>query len=227
MSPERDKRMKTTAIGIHEVNAYRYQTSIGTNGEILFHMPLEIESTADLHNYGITWDDCCTLNFGGTDYRTVYFFKTPNRELAEDQWRYLNRDHSAKVTVTRCMGPGERKALKRCPTCNSCRKCPYGKTAADKQLNVISWDRLTEEAWTGTKKDDRYATEEIDDFNLLMEELQAELDTRDKRMMRALKMNVFEGYSAAEIAEELGCTPRQVYYLLETAKRQAREWLAE
>ena len=219
--------MKTTCISIHEVNAYRYQTSIGPGGETLYHMPLEIESAADLRNYGITEDDCCRINFGGTDSRVVYFYKTPNRELAEDQWRYLNRDHSAKVAVTRCMIPGERKALKRCPTCNSCRQCPYGKTAADKQLNVISWERLTEEAWTGAKKDDSCAAEEIDDFNLLMDELQAELDKQDKRMTRALKMNVFEGYSAAEIAEELGCTPRQVYYLLERAKKRTKEWLTE
>ncbi len=221
--------MKTTDIGIHEAIAYRYRTSIGTNGETLYHMPLEIESTADLHNYGITLEECYTLNFGGTDSRTVYFYKTPNRELAEEQWRYLNRDHSAKVAITRCMIPGQRKVLKRCPTNNSCRRCPYGRTAADKQLNVISWDQLTEEAWNGIKAGGsrNIPTEEIDDFNLLMDELQTELDAKDERLMCALKMKEIAGYSAPEIAAELKCSQPRVYQLLKTAKEIARKWLTE
>ena len=106
----------TKRLSVQEMNAFRYQTCTGEHGETLYHCPLEIEGKADLDNYGITWDDCRTIDFGGTDPRTVYFYKTPIRELAEEQWRYLNRGHSAKVSITRCMIPGQRKALIRCPT---------------------------------------------------------------------------------------------------------------
>lgn len=75
------------------------------------------------------------------DRRVVYFFPTPSLELAQEQWRHLNRAHSARVSAVRCMIPG-----KRCPTCNACGNCPYRKAGADKGPNVISWDRMAEAA---------------------------------------------------------------------------------
>ena len=58
---------------------FKHNTSIGANGEILYDAPIEIKDQADLDNYGITWDDCRTLNFHGSEKVTVYFFKTENR----------------------------------------------------------------------------------------------------------------------------------------------------
>ena len=216
-------------ISTQEYNAFRYQTSIGKNGETLYHMPLEIESEADLENYGITWNDCKTINFGGTDRRTVYVFMTPNRALAEDQWRYLNREHFARVSITRCMVPGERKTYKRCPTICSCAQCPYGKTFADKQLNIVSWDQLKEEAWGKEiiERENRFTDTDTAEFHLLMDELQNELDATDPRLMDVLKMRLFIGYNAAEIALQMNCSRTRVYQLLEQAKRMARAFLAE
>ena len=73
---------------------FRHNTIIGPNGEILFDAPIEIKNQADLDNYGITWNDCRTLNFHGSDKVMVYFFKTENRTFAEYQWRYLDTQHS-------------------------------------------------------------------------------------------------------------------------------------
>ncbi len=216
-------------ISTQEYNAFRYQTDKGENGEKLYHMPMEIEDEADLNNYGITWNDCKTINFGGTDQRTVYFYMTPNRELAEEQWRYLNREHIARVNITRCMIPGERKIYKRCPTACSCARCPYGKTAADKQLNLVSWDQIKDE--TGdriiNKDNGGNPVAEQAEYHLLIEELQEELDSFDPRLMDVLRMRLFIGYNTAEIALQLGCSRTRVYQLLEQAKRLARAFLAD
>lgn len=216
-------------LSAQEVSAFRYQTSTGEHGETLYHCPLEIEDKADLENYGITWDDCRTIDFGGTDPRVVYFYKTPNRELAEFQWRYLNRDHYAKVATTRCMIPGERKALIRCPTTNSCAHCPFGKQISDKQLNVISWDKMVEDAYEAEDNDNANGspTEEIGDFNLLLDALQGVLDAEDERLMKALKMKELLGFSVQEIAEQLDCSQPRVYQLVKRAKEIARVVLAD
>ena len=73
---------------------FKHNTSIGANGEILYDAPIEITNKEDLNNYGITWNDCRTLNFHGSEEVTVYFFKTENRALAEYQWSYLDTQHS-------------------------------------------------------------------------------------------------------------------------------------
>lgn len=216
-------------LSAQEVSAFRYQTCTGENGETLYHCPMEIEGKADLDNYGITWDDCRTIDFGGTDPRVVYFYKTPNRALAEFQWRSLNRDHTAKVAITRCMIPGERKTLIRCPTTNACAHCPFGKKVADKQLNIISWDKMVEDAYEAEDNDNANdsPTEETGDFNLLLDAVQEVLDVEDERLMKALKMKELLGFSVREIADQLDCSQPRVYQLVKRAKDVAREVLAD
>ena len=120
---------------------FKHNTSIGPNGEILFDAPIEIKDQADLNNYGITWSDCRTLNFHGSDKVTVFFFKTENRAFAEYQWSYLDTQHSRGYASVRCMIPGKRKAFIKCPDTVSCATCPY---KDKKQASTISWDGLVE-----------------------------------------------------------------------------------
>ena len=120
---------------------FKHNTSIGPNGEILFDAPIEIKDQADLDNYGITWSDCRTLNFHGSDKVTVYFFKTENRAFAEYQWSYLDTQHSRGYASVRCMIPGKRKAFIKCPDTVPCATCPY---KDKKQAPIISWDGLVE-----------------------------------------------------------------------------------
>lgn len=218
-----------TLLSVQEMNVFRHQTCTGKNGEILYHAPIEIRSKADLENYGITWDDCRTITFGGTDPRTVYFYQTPNRELAEEQWRYLNRDHYAKEVSTRCMIPGERKALIHCPTTNSCRHCPYGKCAADRKPNIISWDKMVEDVYEAESNDNASSspTEETGDYLLLMDSLRTAMDREDERLMKAFEMKELEGYPVREIAEKLKCSQQRIYQLVTRAKEIAKEVLAD
>ena len=51
---------------------FKHHTSIGPSGEVLYDAPMEIKNQADLDAYGITWDDCRTLNFHGSEKVTVY-----------------------------------------------------------------------------------------------------------------------------------------------------------
>ena len=88
---------------------FRHHTSIGPNGEVLYDAPLQIKDKADLEFFGITWNDCRTLNFHSSEQMTVYFFKTTNRTFAEDQWKYLDNLHSKGYASVRCMIPDRRK----------------------------------------------------------------------------------------------------------------------
>lgn len=88
---------------------FKHGTSIGINGETLYDCPMEIKDQQDLNNYGITWDDCRTLNFHGSEKVTVYFYKTENRAFAEYQWSYLDTKHSRGFASVRCMIPGKRR----------------------------------------------------------------------------------------------------------------------
>ncbi len=123
---------------------FKHGTSIGANGEILYDCPIEIKDKADLDNYGISWEDCKTLSFNGSEKMTVFFYKTENRVLAESQWSYLDTQHSRGFAKNRCMIPGKRKAFIRCPDTNSCATCKYWDV---KQAPVISWDGLIDSGW--------------------------------------------------------------------------------
>ena len=218
-----------TLLSVQEMSAFRYQTCTGKNGETLYHAPIEIGGKADLDNYGITWNDCRTINFGGTDPRTVYFFKTTNREFAEFQWRYLNREHNAKVVAARCMIRGEKKAFIRCPTSNSCKRCPYGKSAADRKPNTISWDKMLEDAYETEDNDNAggSATEEMGDFLLLLDSLRTAMDLEDERLMKVFEMKELDKIPVREIAEQMNCSQPRIYQLATRAKEIAREVLAD
>ena len=95
---------------------FRHGTSIGEHGQTLYDCPIEINNKADLDNFGITWDDCRFLHFNGSQHMRVYFFRTENRELAEEQWAYIDTVHSSGFASMRCMVPGRKKTHIKCPT---------------------------------------------------------------------------------------------------------------
>ena len=218
-----------TMLSVQEMNAFRYQTCTGENGETLYHAPMEIESKADLDNFGITWDDCRTVTFGGTDPRIVYFYKTENPELAEYQWKYLNREHIARVTKSRCMIPGTLKTLIRCPTSNSCKRCPYGMSAENRLPNIISLERLMETAYKAEELccAGGNPTEETTDYLILLESLRAAMDPEDERLMKVFEMKELDGYPVREIAEKQKCSQPRIYQLATRAKEIAREVLTD
>ena len=175
---------------------FKHNTSIGPNGETLFDAPIEIRDQADLDNYGITWSDCRTLNFHGSDKVTVYFFKTENRAFAEYQWSYLDTQHSRGYASVRCMIPG-------------------------KQTPIISWDGLVE---TGYEPVGNAPVDEQTIAKAEYEGIKAMMDAEDARIARAFEMKELQGYSVREIAAELEISQPRVYQLIARAKAIGMEY---
>lgn len=199
-------------------SAFRHNTSIGANGEILYDAPIEIKDQADLDNYGITWDDCRTLNFHGSEKVTVYFFKTENRSFAEYQWSYLDSQHSRGYASVRCMIPGKRKAFIKCPDTVSCATCPY---KDKKQAPIISWDGLVE---TGYEPVGSAPVDEQVAAKLEYEGIKAMMDAEDTRIARAFEMRTLQGYTVREIAAVLEVSEPRVYQLIARAKKIGKEY---
>ena len=199
-------------------STFKHHTSIGPNGEILFDAPIEIKNQADLDNYGITWNDCRTLNFHGSDKVTVYFFKTENRTFAEYQWRYLDTQHSRGYASVRCLIPGKRKAFIKCPDTVSCATCPY---KDKKQAPIISWDGLAE---TGYEPVGSASVDEQVEAKMEYEGIKALMHAEDTRIARAFELKELQGYSVREIAEELEISQPRAYQLIARAKAIGMEY---
>lgn len=200
---------------------FKHHTSIGANGELLFDAPYEIKNQADLDILGITWNDCKTLNFHGSERVTVYFIRTESRALAEYLWSSLDTQHSRGFASVRCMIPGKRKAYIKCPDTNSCANCP---NRDKKRSPIISWDDLTED---GYEPIGNYSLHEQVEAKLLYERIRAVMDVEDTRIARALEMKVLLGFSVKEIAAELEVSEPRTYQLIARAKAIGKEFRAK
>ena len=197
---------------------FRHHTSTGANGQILYDMPVEIKDQADLDNYGITWNDCRTLNFHGSERVTVYFLKVESRELAEYQWAYLDTQHSRGYASTRCQIPGIRKAFIRCPDTNSCANCKFKDV---RQAPVISWDGLIE---TGYEPVTAASVDEQVRAKLEYQDIKALMDAEDKRIAQAFEMKELCGMKVEEIARKLKVSAPRVYQLINRAKAIGQQY---
>ena len=200
---------------------FKHGTSIGINGETLYDCPMEIKDQQDLNNYGITWDDCSTLNFHGSEKVTVYFYKTENRAFAEYQWSYLDTKHSRGFASVRCMIPGKRKDWIKCPDTTSCAKCKHKK---DRKPPIISWDGLVE---TGYEPVGSAPADEPVIAKMEYQAIRALMDAEDVRIAQAFEMKELMGYKAEEIAEELGVSAPRVYQLIARAKAIGKQYRKE
>ena len=189
----------------------KLKAKINEHGETVYEAPIEIRDKADLDNFGITWEDCKTLRFGTSDRITVYFFETTNRKFAEEQWRYLNTQHSKGYRSTRCMVPGTQNPLIICPDGNKCTACPYGRKPEDRQARIISWEGMVGDGYEPAAPEKTDARAELD-------EIRKKLDQRDPDIMRVIILKELYGHTAAEIADLMGITKRKVYYYLDQAR---------
>ena len=197
---------------------FKHNTSIGADGTILYDAPIEIKDQADLDSFGITWADCRTLNFHGSEKVTVFFFKTENRAFAEYQWSYLDTQHSRGYASVRCMIPGKRKAYIKCPDTNSCANCPHKE---NKQAPVISWDGLVESGYEPaagvSPEESAVAKSEYGSIKTVM-------DAEDPRIAKAFELKELLGFSVREIAAELNLSEARIYQLIARAKAIGREY---
>mgnify|MGYP000933233731 CR=1 FL=1 len=199
-------------------STFRHNTSVGANGEILYDAPIEIRDQADLDNYGITWSDCRTLNFHGSEKVTVYFFKTENRAFAEYQWSYLDTQHSRGYASVRCMIPGKRKAFIKCPDTVSCANCKYRDV---RQAPIISWDGLIE---TGYEPVAAAPVDEQVSAKLEYADIKALMDAEDKRIAQAFEMKELCGMKVEEIAKKLKVSAPRIYQFISRAKAIGQQY---
>ena len=197
---------------------FKHNTSIGADGAILYDAPIQIRDQEDLDNYHISWRDCRTLNFHGSERVTVYFMAVESRALAEYMWASLDTQHSRGFASTRCWIPGKRKPFIRCPDTISCANCPHKE---DKQPPVISWDELVETGYepvaNTSPEESAVAKSEYDSIKTVM-------NIEDPHIAQAFEMKELLGYSVKEIAAEFDLSEPRIYQLVARAKAIGREY---
>lgn len=154
----------------------------------------------------------------------VYFFKTENRELAEAQWSYLDTLHSSGFASMRCMVPGRKKPFIKCPTTNSCARCPYGRKPEDKQAPVISLDGLLDDGYEPAPAE---SVEHRVLKKIEYEEICARMDTEDPRIALAYEGKELYGETVQDLAAELGVSTPRVYQLIARAREIGRTYHEE
>ncbi len=197
---------------------FKHNTSIGADGAILYDAPIQIRDQEDLDNYHISWRDCRTLSFHGSEKVTVYFMAVESRAVAEYMWASLDTQHSRGFASTRCWIPGKRKPFIRCPDTISCTNCPHKE---DKQAPVISWDGLVE---SGFEPAEGASLEESAMAKSEYRSIKAAMDGEDRRIAKAFEMKELLGFTAKEIAAELHISEPRVYQLVARAKAIGRDY---
>ena len=200
------------------IKSFRHNTSIGEDGAILYDAPIQIRDQEDLNNYHISWQDCRTLKFHGSERMTVFFMKVESRALAEYMWASLDTEHSRGYASVRCMIPGKRKAYIKCPDTNSCANCPH---KGDKQAPVISWDGLVE---SGYEPAAGASPEESAMAKSEYSSIKAAMDAEDVRISKVFEMKELLGFSVKEIAAELKLSEVRIYQMVARAKAIGREY---
>lgn len=207
---------KTKTAGLEA--EFKHNTSIGADGTIFYDAPIQIRDQQDLDNYHISWQDCRTLNFRGSERVTVFFMKVESRALAEYMWASLNTQHSRGYAATRCWIPGKRKPFIRCPDTTPCASCPYRDS---KQAPVISWDELIE---TGYEPAEAASPEERSIAKSEYESIKSVMDSEDPHIAQAFEMKELLGFTVREIATALDLSEPRIYQLVTRAKAIGREY---
>ena len=116
-----------------------------TNSEEIIYAPIEIESAAQLHALGATWEDCKTWRIGVTPVKVVLV--PSNQETRDFLIQEMRRKYVNRHRQTRCLVPGRNNRPVTCPERNHCDCCPYGMNADDRNSKVVSLDSLLEDGY--------------------------------------------------------------------------------
>ena len=188
-------------------------TRLVRNGITVHFAPIEIEDHSQFETLHITQDQCRTWHIGS---EKVLVHLTPT---TEETYRFLLNElrskHRKGYRSVRCMIPGRQKPLIRCPDTNKCSDCPYGRKPEDRDPNESSWYEFTENGMEPQQADnscDRAFT------HLVYAELLEWMEREDPAIAEVFHLKEHDGLPVADIAEQLGVTPRRVYYLLRKAE---------
>lgn len=196
---------------------FRHKTETGPDGEITYAYPVEVGSKLEgydkdtLDYFKISKNDCHSICYTETDVVYVHYLMISNKDVAQDQWAYLNSRHSREYAHDRCLIPGTRKNLILCPDTRSCKNCPY---SSKKQKRIISLDKYT---YDGNDISEMYSAEDVALANIEQEELIAFLKAEDPRIAKIYRLLQLE-YEPKEIAVRLRISQSRVYQLIKKAQ---------
>ena len=197
----------------------RTLTRLIREGTRVFLAPIEILSKDQFEALCITREQCRTWYIGS---EKVLVHLTP---ADEQTFKFLLNELRAKhrkgFRSVRCMIPGKQKALICCPDHFKCSDCPFGRKPEDRDPNEISWDEFTE---NGLEPDHDDRTIERLHAKLEYDEIRHRMVAEDPNIALAFEMKERDGMTVAEIANALGVTARQVYYLIQKVKTIGAEY---
>ena len=184
------------------------------SGKKICAAPVEIEHRGQLETLGITWEQMRTWHIGS---EPVKVHLTP---ADEDTAKYLLSElrarHRDEYRARRCMIPGKRNHLIRCPEDNRCAKCPHPKSRDQHEANVLSWDALIGDGYEEISTKSGIGAVEA---KMSLEAVFNALDAKNPKYKQAFLMKEFCEMSVAEIAEAMHDTKRNIYYYLAEAKK--------
>ncbi len=181
-------------------------------GEPIYLAPVEVKRRENLETLHITYAECKTWHIGA---EPICVHLTPaSAEVYDLLLGDLRARHRDGVRKSRCMVIGKRGRPIRCDERNRCAECPYGRKPEDRENQEISWDEMLAGGYEETGAD---TTANTVIAKMEIEEVEARLDSRDPRIMKAIRMRD-AGYDVKEIMDKLGLSQRRVYQLLKVAK---------
>ena len=188
------------------------KAALEASGEVVYGAPLEITDVHQLHDLGLTWKNCRTWRVGAD--RVKVHLTPSNQETHDFLLKELRAHHNKAHREKRCMIPGTRKPMIRCPESNHCTACPYPAIRDNYKPNTISWDRLIEDGCEESEADEH----DLLEVKMELQAVMQEIDAVNPKFTQAIILKS-SGYSAREIAEMMHDTERNVYYFIAEAKK--------
>ena len=187
------------------------KAALEASGEVVYGAPLEITDEHQLHDLGLTWDNCRTWRVGAD--RVKVHLTPSNQETHDFLLKELRAQHNKAHREKRCMVPGTRKPMIRCPESNHCTDCPYPAIRDNYKPNTISWDKLIEDCGEESQPDEHNQLE----VKLELQAVVQEINAVNPKFTQAIILKS-SGYSAREIAEMMHDTERNAYYFMGQCK---------
>lgn len=188
-------------------------------GKPVYRTPIVIEDESQFETLHINHSQCRTWRIG-REIHLVHL--TPASEsVYQFIMTSLEKERRTAYRLHRCLIPGQRKVLRRCPDYFSCDHCPFQRGNDTKQAHIITLTKLLkgEEPIDETKETLDERVIRMDEYLQIYEALQE----RNEKFLHALILHSFYGYTADEISDLMQETSRNVYYFLDEAKKIIRK----
>lgn len=204
------------------------ESIIMESGETLYRAPIEVSGVSSeyLAQYQISKDECKPMRFSSEKEKEKKYYccLTENKAVADFLWAEVNTEHSRGYRKKRCMIPGRRDPLIKCPDTNRCCECPYPAHRDEHDADEIGLERMEEDGCPIPRAKSIMSEESV---SLELEEVCKLIRQKNPKYEMAIVLKEYFGYSVKEIAEMLDETERNIYYFLKQAKEIGKKYNAD